>query len=199
MKKLHISTGSGKMAGIPSINTPTSTNKFCQKMAKTNSVCAKCYAKRFESMRLNVLKAISRNVPVLMDKDFQPPKLNYDIVRFHSFGELINRTHLNNFFKIAFANPNTFFGLWTKRKDLVQAYIREGGVVPSNMNLIYSNPKMDSRLTKVPKGFHKVFNVHSKEGIELNEIPVNCGGKSCINCKLCYTKNSVQIIDEKLH
>lgn len=197
MTKLHITTGSGKMANIFSINTPASTNPFCQMMAKTDAICKSCYATRNEAFRKNLVPAFQKNVDALLSSDFVPPSIPHKVIRFHSYGELHNPTHLANFIKIAFANPDTFFTLWTKRANYVQAYLRKGGVVPSNMNLIYSNPALNSERKTPPKGFDKVFNVHDKKGIEENGVTVNCGAKDCSSCMLCYTKNDVKVINEK--
>ena len=197
MNKLHLTTGSGKMANIVSINTPTTENKFCQIMAKTDSVCASCYASRNEKFRKNLVPAFRKNVPVLLDKDYAPETLNHKTVRFHSYGELINPTHLVSFMKIAFANPTTFFALWTKRANYVQAYIRKGGVVPSNMNLIYSNPALNNERKTPPKGFDKVFNVHDWKDLKTSGVKINCGAKDCSSCMLCYSKNDVTVVNEK--
>jgi hypothetical protein len=196
-KMLHITTGYKKMEGVDSINTPSSTNPFCQKMAKTNTICAKCYAIRNEQYRVNIKGAFARNIPILTNKDFVPSLVNRKVMRFHSYGELINETHFINFIKIALVNKGTFFALWTKRKDIVQRYLRKGGIIPSNMNLIYSTPEIDKGNTKAPKGFDKVFNVFSKEKAESGEININCGGKKCLDCMICYGKNDIEVINEK--
>jgi hypothetical protein len=44
----------------------------------------------------------------------------------------------------------------------------------------------------------KVFTVYDEEHIEKNNIAINCGSKNCFNCGLCYEKNEVQTINEKL-
>ena len=197
MGKLHITKGSGKMNGIFSINTPTSTNEFCKMMSKTDTVCKSCYAMRFEAFRSNVVPALERNVKLLLSKSFVPEKFNsYKVMRLHSFGELHNYVHFTNFVKIALVNKDTTFTLWTKRKNIVQNYIKKGGVVPSNLLLIYSNPVLDNQLKRVPKGFNKVFNVFSKKEAERQNIKVNCGKKACLDCMLCYTVNKVEVINE---
>ena len=44
----------------------------------------------------------------------------------------------------------------------------------------------------------KIFTVYSKKYINDNNIQVNCGSKKCLDCKLCYTKNSIKFINEIL-
>ena len=197
MSKLHITTGSGKMEGIHSINTPATENPFCQAMAKTESICKSCFAMRYEGMRKNLIPAFRKNAVQLVEKDFDAPQVPYKVMRLHSFGELINYTHYLNFLKIAFANPTTQFTLWSKRKPFIQKYRREGGVVPSNLIHIFSNKDVDKEMTVVPKGFDKVFNVHTAKHVKETGIEINCGSKDCLGCMLCYSKNDVKIINEK--
>lgn len=197
MSKIHITKGSGKMDGIFSINTTTTNNKFCQQMAKTSEICKGCYAQRYEKLRPGLVKALERNEEIFVDKDFQVENIPFKIIRFHSFGELINRTHLNNIIKLVLSNPDTHFTLWTKRVNIIHAYLNDGGIIPSNLKLIYSNPSLNNERKTPPKGFHSVFNVFESKFIKENEIDINCGGKSCKDCMLCYTFNNVKVINEK--
>ena len=50
------STGSGKMLGIPSLNTDTTSNKFCQGMynSKQDIICNECYS-------MNMLTTFRKN------------------------------------------------------------------------------------------------------------------------------------------
>ena len=198
MSKLHITKGSGKMDGMVSINTYATSNPFCQKMAKTNSVCGKCYAQRYEGIRKSLEKPFEANAEVLKSPDYIPEEIYHRIVRLHSFGELHNVTHFRNFVKLAFVNPETTFTLWTKRKNIVQAYIKKGGIIPSNLIMIFSNSSLIKQVTKVPKGFDKVFNVVSKATAQAQNITINCGAKSCLGCMTCYTDNDTEILYESL-
>ena len=193
---IHITKGSGKMTGVYSINTSTLKNTFCQKMAKGNTVCKSCYAGRYEKLRPNITKAFLKNEEVLLSKDFQPEPLSFKFVRLHSYGELHNTLHFTNYLKLAEYNPNTIFSLWSKRKSIIQGFISKGGIIPTNVILIYSNPLLDNPIKRVPKGFDKVFNVFTKEYIEKEQIVINCK-QSCIDCQLCYSLNNVKVINEK--
>ena len=52
---------------------------------------------------------------------------------------------------------------------------------PKNLILIYSNPKIDHILKKIPKNFDKVFN-------NVTSGAVNCSPKrsACLSCLKCY-------------
>lgn len=114
-----------------------------------------------------------------------------DIVRLHGHGELINLLHLDNFVRICQHFCDKTFALWTKRVDLVRKYFTERKI-PNNLILIYSNPKINNVMTKIPRPFHKVFNnVSEKHELE------NCSGQKCNECRLCYSfDKKVNIIVE---
>jgi len=197
-KGLKLSKGSSKMEGIRSLNSSPLTNKFCQKMSKGNSVCAACYSmKSLRTYRQNCHKPWNANGDILTSEEFPVesfPYLNENIFRIHSHGELINRRHCRNIFRLALRNPDTIFGFWTKRRDIVNGC---GIEVPANVILIYSNPTVDRVVKKVPKGFHKVFNVITEEHAERNGIEINCGARNCLECQRCYRFDTTSVIVEK--
>ena len=192
MNAVHITQGSGKLAGIISINTPTSTNPFCQAMQKKDSVCKSCYAQRYEKLRPNIVEAFKRNLflseRVLLPQEI--PAINKQIARFASYGELINMMLFINLLRIALANPRTIFTLWTKRYRIVQRVLNVLGK-PDNLILIYSSPIV-GKVSALPKGFDKVFTAFAR-GSDMTDI--NCHG-SCNTCRLCYSHNDTTFINE---
>jgi hypothetical protein len=192
MNSIHITQGSGKLAGIISINTPTTTNEFCQSMQKKDNVCKSCYAQRYEKLRPNIVEAFKRNL-FLSERELLPqeiPAINEQIARFASYGELINMMHFINMIRIALANRQTIFTLWTKRPKIVQIVLKLLGK-PDNLILIYSSPVVGVP-SKLPKGFDKVFTAYAK-GSDMTDI--NCHG-ACNDCRLCYSHNSTTYINE---
>lgn len=192
MNHVHITQGRGKMTGIQSINTPTSTNPFCQSMQKTDSVCKSCYAQRYEKLRPHIVTAFERNL-FLSERELLPleiPTISDDIARFASYGELINMMHFINLLRIALANPRTVFTLWTKRYRIVQRVLKHMDK-PDNLILIYSSPVL-GKVSALPKGFDKVFTVFAK-GSDTTDI--NCHG-ACNDCRLCYSHNNTTLINE---
>ena len=199
MTTLHVTIGSGKMSGIHSINTSTISNTFCGKMQKTDSVCSKCYASRYENMRPTLHNALIRNDKVLSESILpvqELPVFNDLFIRANSFGELINATHLKNLANIARKNPNTLVTLWTKRKDLIRS-VFSTFEKPENLQIIYSSPVINKQ-SKRPMFFDKVFTVYDKKTAINNDIEINCGSKSCTSCRICYTKNDIVNVRELL-
>lgn len=179
----------GKLEGFWSINTNPLTNSFCQKMAEEDrNICSKCYSNRMlRSFLQSAYDAWDKNGIELSQEDIDPPIILHRFVRLHSHGELINKKHYKNFIKIAEKNPKTIFALWTKRKNIIKKYNH-----PNNMILIYSDPIINGN-NKLPKGFDKVFTVYEKDYAEKNNIDINCGGKKCKNCLLCYESDEKYI------
>ena len=198
MIKVKKSKMSGKLSEIDAYNTNPLDNSFCKKMHASknkNIICTKCYSVRMlETYRKNCVPRFKANGEALKKKltikEIQKPKT--ELVRFSAHGEIINKTHLINFFNICEAYPKKKMSLYTKRLDILNKVI-EGRKKPKNLIVVYSNPLIDQPITKVPKNCDKVFNVLKDK--YLNKV--NCGAKSCNTCRMCYTKGT-KIIYEKI-
>ena len=198
--KIHISKGSGKTIDLESISTNTLTNPYCQKQhtKKTDTICKNCYSfALLETIRKNMQACLERNSQLLSSTVLPDSLIPYILkiyFRFDSHGELINMTHLINLIKIVEKNKNTTFALWTKRTDLIFSYFKHFPK-PNNLILIYSNPKKDHILKKIPKHFDKTFNnVHKDNYIEEQ----NCTGQQCMKCFTCYKFDTTNVIVEKV-
>lgn len=187
---LKVSTLTGKLEGFRAINTNTLSNPFCTDMRKKDTICSQCYsAAMLEGSRKNCVKPWQTNSDILAEPLTVIPYFMDRVIRYHAHGELINRQHYLNFVAIANHNPQTTFALWTKRKDLIRGVDK-----PANLILIFSNPRTDKVLKRVPIGFDRVFNAIDKEHVKPTDN-VNCHAK-CKDCMICYTMNDEKIIIE---
>ena len=214
MQKVHISNLNGKLQDFQAISVNTLTNEFCQDMHNTKRsdvICKKCYSfatlesKRFGS---NLENALQRNSDLLskpLDKDCIP-FINAAYFRFNAHGELINRTHFENYILIARHNPNCRFALWTKRKDIVNLVKRDLAKIkipfPDNLILVWSNPIVDDVHFVAPPYFDYVFNNVTKEQ-PVSEILETfmyqpCTGQKCKDCLNCYDFGNKPCIIEKV-
>jgi len=198
--KLKISEMSGKMKGIPAINTNPLSNSFCKKMSSSKAqgiICKDCYScAMLKAYRKNCVPAFERNTQMLkvqMAEEKLPVFKKNDIVRLHAHGELINQAHMKNFMRTAEKNPKITFSLYTKRSDIVNKVL-DKSEKPNNMIIVYSNPLVDKPITTVPKNFNKVFNVCRDEHMD----KINCGARDCNTCRKCYKMNEAKIIYEKV-
>lgn len=182
---------SGKLKDIPAINTSPFSNPFCTRQVSSNSICAHCYSKRMlTTFRSLCVPKFEKNSELLSSRALEEvPRVNYAYVRINAHGEFINRQHVENVYRIATANPNTTFAIWTKRPQLLHGLVK-----PHNVILIYSSPVIN-KIAKIPCGFDKVFTVFTQK--YQDKVDINCHGK-CFECLLCYTKNNVVYVNKLL-
>lgn len=193
---LKLSTMSGKLKGIPAINTNTLSNNFCLSMSKNpRLICSKCYSiKMLKTFRRNCVKTFQYNSNLLSKSIITDiPKFNIAFIRINAHGELINYTHLLNLINILHYNKQTSFTLWTKRVSLINRYFNNHSK-PNNLILVYSNPIIDNianiSLSRY-KHFNKTFNCLTNS----KTYQINCN-ILCMDCLLCYSKNKVNTITE---
>ena len=183
---IKYSVMSGKLKGIPALNTSPLNNKFCKAMSKKkDSICGSCYSINMLSTFRKSADAPFRKYGEFLSSKIHPPEYlpkppNALYVRFSAHGELINVDHAVNLFQICDSSPNTTFTLWTKRYNIVWRAI-EYYKKPKNLILIYSAIGL-AQEKRLPMHFDKVFIVQAKKNDK-----TNCFGK-CIDCLKCYTK-----------
>ena len=188
---------SGKLEGIPALNTDTTSNKFCIERSKDkDSICSQCYSwNMLKTFRKNAVPRFLKNSNLISESVLDRSELPHPkslVARFNGHGELINVNHVQNIVNFALSYPKVTFTLWTKKVSVIQSFFKKN-IKPKNLLLIYSNEKVDSISKKVPKYFDKTFNVVSNK-----TASVNCEGK-CIDCLKCYnlkdkTKQIIEVI-----
>jgi hypothetical protein len=147
-----------------------------------------------ETFRKNCAEPWQHNSDLLSAGIIEPellPVFYDDVFRFHGHGELINEYHFINFINIAVNNPSTFFVLWSKRKDIINAVLKTHDL-PPNLSLIYSNA-ITNTIARLPRHFDKTFNVITHD--QKDNFTVNCSGK-CRDCMACCGRNNIQTIIE---
>ena len=188
---------SGKLEGIPALNTDTTSNKFCIERSKDkDSICSQCYSwNMLKTFRKSAVPRFLKNSNLISESVLDRSELPHPkslVARFNGHGELINVNHVQNIVNFALSYPKVTFTLWTKKVSVIQSFFRKN-IKPKNLLLIYSNEKVDSISKKVPKHFDKTFNVVSNK-----TASVNCEGK-CIDCLKCYnlkdkTRQIIEVI-----
>jgi hypothetical protein len=114
------------------------------------------------------------------------PKYSDELMRFNSFGEIINANHLINLFSICNNNPQTTHVLYTKRMNLIEMF---HCYIPKNLIIVESNPNIDAiRIAPQSWAADMVFNVVTKKYAMLHGVPITCT-QNCNICRKCYTKN----------
>lgn len=196
---VKISTGlTGKMQGMTVITTAMTQNENCKRLAAvTGSICAHCYSKQALACRQTVRTCYERNGEVLsrgLIPDNQLPYINSVICRLESHGDLINETHLQNYINLVRKNPHCMFALWTKQYAILLRYFKHN-IQPDNLIVVVSSPIIGREINLTP--YRKLgMNVKSFTVYPKGTEGINCGSKHCIDCRLCYTKDSTHAIKE---
>ena len=196
---LHVTDKmNGKMKGFSSFSV--ASDRFCQKMSKNKkSICYKCYyQKRMKGCYPDLDNVLKDNFKKLnkTNKKLDWPILNVSWFRLGAFTDIQNEKIMNHYLDFIEKNSHVTFALWTKNIKIVSKVIRKRGK-PSNLILVRSSTILN-KADQLPEYFDKVFTVWDKESVKKGKVRINCGSKSCLDCRLCYTKNKTVFINEVL-
>ena len=194
VSNVHVSVHTdGKLQGFSSISTASWKNPFCQAMQEgADTVCSRCYTKKpYLKCRKRLADALERNhdyltTHELTDEEAAAVPIHTLVCRIESFGGVKSVLHAVNLVLIAKMHPLTTFGVWTKRPE---KYISAFNVFgkPSNLRFIVSSPLLNKQIPydKIPKYADRIFTVWEKDKVP-EGLRINCGGKKCATCMLCY-------------
>lgn len=176
--KLSISPGNMKLGAIPSVSLPA-----CITCNPDAPCFKKCYAARITRRYKQSRDAYARNLEILNTDpgaywlQVKAAAMVTRFFRYHVSGDIPNALYLINMIQLARELPNTNFLAFTKRYQLVNSYLKNGGTIPNNLKIIFSN--WGSWKCKNP------YNLPVCEIIFKNETPRDdwkiCGG----NCSEC--------------
>ena len=178
---VRISNANSKMGNVASVSTlPFLTCPACCK----DTCGAKCYAAKLANLRPAVLKSYAINTALAMYapgeywKQVNAAVSAVRYFRFHVSGDIMNTHYFKSMICAARNNPKTEILVFTKRYDIVNAWIDENGSIPENMHVLFSgwsnlkpeNPHNLPETNVIPRG--------------VNSYPEDwklCGG-NCFNC-----------------
>ena len=137
---VSISKGNSKMGAIPSVSLPA-----CITCNPDAPCFGKCYARRLSARRATVRDAYTRNHDILKSDPgayWLQVKAAASVTRFFRFhvsGDIPNGEYLTNMIQTAEELPNTYFLAFTKQYHIVNDYLTNGGTIPQNLKIIFSN------------------------------------------------------------
>jgi hypothetical protein len=199
--RVKFSGGNTKMGAVASV----STLPFITCPSRCAGTCGKaCYAAKLANLRPAVLNAYAWNTALYM----LDSKAYFDQIddyckgvryfRFHVSGDIVNKAYFAEMVKIALDNPKTEILAFTKRYEVVNAWISENGKLPENLHILFSG--WNNLKTINPHGLPETT-VYEKEE-EFNESWKTCGG-NCFNCACrglgCWQAKTGDIIAFKKH
>jgi hypothetical protein len=143
MKKenqITISKGNSKMGAIPSVSLPACIT--CNPAAP----CFKlCYAAKIERIYKSAKESYQRNLSILKADpgaywiQVKASAMVNRFFRYHVSGDIPNKEYFNNMIKLAEELPGTHFLAFTKQFNIVNEYLNNGGKIPHNLKIIFSN------------------------------------------------------------
>ena len=201
----------GKMKGMNSLSTSCLENPNCIKRLENgsgNHICSYCFSEAQQKRQKTTREKMRRNTAILTERLFvvaEMPFLNSSIFRLEAFGDLVNPTQARNYIRLAKRNPGTTFALWTKNPWILEEAIKAEGK-PGNMIVILSAELLDvqqpeilfRRMKNRFSFIDKMFLVYRPETVKAENIDINCGARSCMQCRKCYTPGTAEIIKEEL-
>ena len=197
---ISISSKNSKMGAIPSISLPA--GETCRKDCKCYE---ECYARKLERIRPNVHAAYKNNLDILIKqpdtywREVEAQIMVSRFFRWHVSGDIVDSTYFNNMIKISDRNPHCEMLCFTKRYDIVNEFLKVGGIIPSNLHVIFSGwlgMKMEN-----PYNLPEAHVKYSDGSTTASQNAKPCGG-NCTNCALtnggCWSlKSGEQIVFKK--
>lgn len=197
---MHISITNSKLGDkIPSLNLPP------LKTCRANAPCKKgCYALKGNWLFANVKESLNNNLKEFIDdgEKFFNDIINYlnnnDIIyrffRWFSAGDIVNNTFFKGMIKVAESCPQTKFLCFTKKFELVNNYLNNGGKLPNNLKIVFSawdNTFKVDNPHNLPMTY--VYFKDKSRNADIPEFSIPCTG-SCKECKACWSLEKGQSV-----
>lgn len=175
-----ISGKNSKMGEVASVSLPP----FLTCPGRCKGTCAhECYAAKIANLRKTVLTSYARNYamavlrPDLYWADVERAMMARRFFRFHVSGDILNSEYFERMIEACRKNPHCTVLVFTKRYEIVNAWIQKNGDLPQNLRLLFSgwnNLKPDNP-----------YNLPETTVYEKDEEPKEewllCGG-NCFEC-----------------
>ena len=200
-----ISGGNTKMGKVASVSLlPILT---CP--ARCQSTCGeKCYAKKLAILRPSVCRSYARNTmvarfaPHAFFKAVKVAMAKAEYFRFHVSGDLPDSGYLHRVINSCKSAPHCQVLMFTKRFEMVNKYVFDGGEIPHNLHLLYSGwtNLFPSESGYNPYRFPETTVYAKDEDIRPEWTP--CGG-NCLDCAIhdggCWAAKPGETIAFKIH
>lgn len=135
-----ISKGNRKMGAIPSVSLPACTT------CNPDAPCfKKCYAVKVARIYKTAANSYGRNLRVLTDdpvrywEEVRNAAQMTKFFRYHVSGDIPNSEYFAQMVATAEMLPDTQFLAFTKQFPIVNAFLDNGGRIPPNLKIIFSN------------------------------------------------------------
>lgn len=202
---VHVTRNNTKLGSIPCINLPAVVtcrpDAPCAKLSKDGGGC---YCLKGRWLFKNTQKSLWNNLYAYREN----PKLFFQMIasefqfstlaRVHSSGDIVDEQYLAGLCWVARKCKNTNILCYTKKFELVNAYIEAGHRIPKNLHIVFST--WDNFIPENPYNLPMAY-VKFKDESRNSHIPENaivCPGK-CENCQYCFHMRKGQTVVFKKH
>ena len=193
---VSISHGNSKMGEIPSVSLlPYITCPF---------KCADCYAAKIAALYPTVRNAYARNTALAQAdlveymRQVENAAKMTRFFRWHVSGDITTAAYFAEMVRIAEDLPHTEFLAFTKRYNIVNAFIENGGTIPENLHIIFS--EWDG--VEMPNPYNLPTAAVVRPGCEPADDWKICGG-NCFECACrgvgCWELKKGETIAFNLH
>lgn len=203
--KVKILTTNSKLGfQIPSVNLAP------QCSCRADAPCAHgCYGKKGNFTYKNVQNSIMSNALFYKEDPrgffdeitsfLNNSLVTYKYFRWHSVGDIVDAPYFDGMVEVARKCKGVRFLCFTKKFDIVNGYVANGGKIPSNLKIVFS---AWSKAFKVDNPYRfpvaYVFFRKAEMNPKIPETAIPCGG-SCPECLACWTLRKGQSVYFKFH
>lgn len=184
---------------IPSVSLPS------QCSCRHDAPCAKtCYAKKGNFTFSNVQQSYANNFQAYVED----PKnyfaqivdgiggkmLAYRFFRWHTAGDIVDNEYLLGMIVVAKKCKETKFLCFTKKFDIVNNYVANGGKIPSNLHIVFSAWHKAFKVNN-PFNFPVAYVFFKKQELnpDIPSLAIPCPGK-CEECLACWSLKKGQSV-----
>jgi len=207
-KEMHVSISAGniKMGSVPSVSTlPIMT---CPALCR-ETCAADCYAAKIAALRPSVLKAYAKNTalailrPVQYWTEVRDAIAGSRFFRYHVSDEILNKAYFAEMVRSAVDYPHCDILAFTKRFDVVNAWIRDNGPLPQNLHILFSG--WENMTPDNPHGLPETAVVDADVSLARWDLPDGwkpCGGNChdcATGCRGCFAAQTGDVIVFKKH
>lgn len=194
---IKISNGNLKMGRIPSVSLPAGLT------CRANCACqTKCYARKIARLRPTVREAYKTNFDVLKNhpdtywREVEAAIMLSRYFRYHVSGDIVDDLYFYKMVEISIRNPHCQILCFTKKYEIVNQFIKNGGEIPSSFHVIFSvwrgmnfeNPY------HLPEAHVRYRDGTTTANMSAHECSGNCANCATIKNGCWSLKNGEQIV-----
>ena len=197
---MNISISNSKLGDkIPSLNLPA------LKTCRADAPCRKgCYALKGNWLFPNVKNSLENNLKEFLEdkekffndivKFINNGLTTYKYFRWFSSGDIVNLDFFNGMIETAKKCKQTKFLCFTKKFEIVNDYLKNGGKIPNNLKIVFSTWTKDFKVENpfnLPMTY--VFFKKEENNADIPNLAIPCKGK-CDECLACWNLKKGQSV-----